>query len=141
MAKRNYVRVFLAAAVLLVAVAGASIAAEHMGDMKMGGHKMMAMRPAKTMTIKGELVDLTCYLSEGAKGPGHKMCATMCVQKGLPMGVLTSSGKTYLLIEDHDKTGPYAAAKKMAADKVTVTGPVFDKGGLTGIRVEKITKG
>src|ERR1035437_1325400 len=34
--------------------------------------------PEATQTIKGEVVDLMCYLDHGAKGETHKGCAEKC---------------------------------------------------------------
>src|SRR5271154_3106622 len=49
--------------------------------------KQTASAPGE-QTIRGELVDLACYLDHGAKGEHHKACATSCALKGLPIGLL-----------------------------------------------------
>src|SRR5215468_3092438 len=78
------------------------------------------------VTVKGEVVDLACYLSKGSKGKRHKTCAELCAKKGLPLGVLT---------EDHDNPGPYDAVKGMAGDNAEVSGKKFTKGGVQSILV------
>ena len=40
----------------------------------------------KDSQIEGELVDLTCYISRGLSGEGHKSCATRCLTRGAPAG-------------------------------------------------------
>lgn len=102
-----------------------------------------ALMPAKgsaqdAITVSGEVVDLACYLSKGLKGRRHKQCAELCAKKGLPIGVLTDSGDVYLLIEDHDNTGPYEDAKKLAGERAEVTGKKFVKGGVASVLVSGV---
>jgi hypothetical protein len=92
------------------------------------------------VTVSGEVVDLSCYLAKGSKGNRHKACAQMCAKKGLPIGLLTDSGDTYLLLEDHDDPGPYDTAKGLAGDRAEVSGKKFSKGGVQSIEVTA-TKG
>jgi hypothetical protein len=87
------------------------------------------------ITVKGEIVDLACYLSKGSKGQRHKACAELCAKKGMPLGVLNESGDVYLLLEDHDDPGPYDAAKGLAGEQAEVTGKKFIKGGVQSILV------
>ena len=90
------------------------------------------------ITVKGEIVDLACYLSKGSKGTRHKACAELCAKKGMPIGVLNESGDVYLLIEDHDDPGPYDAAKGLAGEQAEVTGKKFTKGGVQSILVSGV---
>jgi len=92
------------------------------------------------ITVKGEIVDLACYLSKGSKGKRHKQCAELCAKKGLPLGVLTDSGDVYLLLEDHDDPGPYETVKGLAGERATVSGKKFVKGGVQSVLVAE-TKG
>src|SRR5699024_365414 len=89
-------------------------------------------------TVKGEVLDLSCYMDHGAKGNGHKMCAQGCLDKGLPAGILGENGQIYLLLEDHKKSDEYKKAIKHAAEDVEVTGTIVDKGGVQAIVVEKV---
>jgi hypothetical protein len=89
-------------------------------------------------TISGEVLDMSCYMAKGAHGPDHKDCASSCIQSGSPMGILTSDGKVYLLVENHDKKDAYAEAKKHAGEQVTVSGSVSEKGGMQGIVVNEV---
>jgi hypothetical protein len=60
---------------------------------------------AKTETLKGQIVDQSCYAKDMAsnKGVDHKMpadtkdCAIACAKKGAPMALLTSDGKVYTI--------------------------------------------
>ena len=91
-------------------------------------------------SVKGEVLDLSCYLTHDAKGEKHRKCAKGCLEKGLPMGVLAENGKVYLLLENHDNADAYATAKKHAAEQVEVKGKIIDKGGLQAVVVESCTK-
>ena len=88
--------------------------------------------------VSGEIVDMACYMSKGAHGDGHKDCAVMCINQGSPMGVLTSDGKVYLLVENHDKPDAYSNAKKYAGQQVTVTGSFYDRSGMQGLVVDDV---
>lgn len=104
---------------------------EHEG----GGHGEHGAK-GDTVTLKGEVLDLYCFLGHGAKGAKHAKCATACINKGIPPGFL-SDGKVYLLLgADH---GP---ANKLVADHagkpVSITGKLVENEGLKAIQVEKI---
>ena len=94
--------------------------------------------PAKAqddITVKGEIVDLACYLAKGKKGPDHKSCAQMCAKGGVPMGVLTESNELYLLIDDHANPKGYEAAKKLAGTNAEISGKKYVKDGMASIVV------
>lgn len=93
-----------------------------------------------SVTVKGEIVDLACYLGHGARGEGHRMCAQTCLKNGEPMGLLTSDGTVYLLMAPHDDATAFEQAKTLAADQVQVTGPVAEKAGIKAISVTQVKK-
>jgi hypothetical protein len=90
-------------------------------------------------TIKGEVLDMSCYVAKDAKGQGHKKCAQACLDKGLPAGILGEDGKVYLLVEDHSASDAYNTAIKHAAEAVEITGTVVNKNGVNSLVVEKVT--
>ena len=81
-----------------------------------------------TQTIKGEIVDLMCYLDHGAKGEKHKGCATKCIESGGPVGLLTADDQLYLVIGDHAPMNKELSAK--AAQTVTLKGKVVERNGI-----------
>jgi hypothetical protein len=93
----------------------------------------------KATTVTGEVVDLSCYLTHGAKGESHAKCATACINKGLPMGILTKDGKLFVVLEDHANADAYQQLKKFAAKTVTVTGVIVSRNGISGIAVQKVS--
>ena len=90
----------------------------------------------ESVTVKGEIVDMACYLPKGARGPEHKSCAQMCAKRGAPIAVLTDAGDLYLLVDDHNAPEPYEAAKKLAGDRAEIKGNKFARQGIPGIVVE-----
>ncbi len=80
-------------------------------------------------TVKGEVVDLWCYLNDGSHGAGHKGCAVTCAKAGNPIGILDAKGNVYVVLGgDAHKPNLDALIDKMA-ETVTVTGKVVTKGG------------
>jgi hypothetical protein len=90
---------------------------------------------AKTETVKGQVVDETCYKMDKANaGVDHKMpkgdtkdCAIGCAKAGRPMAILTSEGKVYeiaggLAADKNAKIVPHVG------HTVEVTGDVMDHG-------------
>ena len=114
----------LVCAALTGAIAPKGYAAD--SKMDMGGAKK---------TITGEVVDMGCYLGRGAKGEGHIACATKCIANGMPMGLLTSDGKLFLLTMNHDNPDPYNKIKEMAGKNVAVTGSAMERSGVSAIDV------
>jgi hypothetical protein len=99
---------------------------------------------AATETVKGQIVDQTCYTKDKANtGKDHKMpqevtdCAVACAKKGAPMALLTSDGKLYQI------TGGLAAdmnAKLVAhvSHTVEITGDVTEKDGKQMIAADSL---
>lgn len=90
----------------------------------------------ETQTIKGEVVDLACYLSEGKSGPEHVKCAKSCVAGGSPAGLLTPDGNVILIVV-HGKEGK--SPLEHVGERVEVKGKVYEKGGMKGIIAESCT--
>src|ERR1051326_2329044 len=55
----------------------------------------------KEITVKGEVIDIACYVEHNGSGEKHIACAKMCMENGLPVGIKANDGKTYLLVGDH----------------------------------------
>jgi hypothetical protein len=94
----------------------------------------------KEVTVKGEVVDVACYIAHGARGEKHKACAEACADAGGTLGVLTSDGKLYVsLLPDEHNAGPNALLKDHIAETVEAKGFVRDKGGVNGIMIESVS--
>ena len=91
----------------------------------------------QTQTIKGEVVDLMCYLDHGAKGEKHKSCAEKCIKMGGPVGLL-SGDQLYLVIGEHKPINDELASK--AAQTVTLKGKVVERNGMKMIENAQLEK-
>ncbi len=92
---------------------------------------------AQTQTLKGEVVDLVCYLDHGAKGEKHKGCAEKCIKNGGPVGLL-SGDQLYLVVGEHKPMNQELAAH--AAQTVTLRGKVVEKHGMKMIENAQVVK-
>ena len=96
---------------------------------------------ADVIEVKGEVLDLSCYLGHGAKGKDHQKCAKACLlDKKVPAGLLTADGQVYLLVPDHKHEKAFKPVGELAAETVTVRGRKVVSGGLQGIMVESVEK-
>lgn len=84
----------------------------------------------------GEVVDLSCYISKGAKGADHSGCAKTCVKNGQPMGLLTDDGTLVLLAAHHEDGDPYEALKDLAGENAEVMGTMAERDGMKVVTVE-----
>lgn len=92
----------------------------------------------ETVKVKGEVIDLWCYLEGGDHGAEHKSCAVSCAKAGNPIGLLTEKGEIYVMmgIKDH-QSGKDVLIDKMA-ETVTVEGTLVKKGGTQVIYVSTV---
>lgn len=106
-----------------------------------GAFAQSSKKTEKETTIKGEVVDVSCFLAHGKNGTGddHKSCAQACAQHGGPLGILTSDGKLYVsVMPDDHKAGPNEILMDHIAQKVSATGMVRSKNGVHGIMITKV---
>jgi hypothetical protein len=92
---------------------------------------------APTKTVKGEVVDLMCYLDHGAKGDKHKSCASTCIKNGGPVGLL-SGEDLYLVVGEHKPMNEELASK--AAQTVSLKGKVVERHGMKMIENAQIVE-
>jgi len=124
--KRTLVLATLAAATLTVSMAMAA------------GEKAVAAAEHKADVVKGEVLDLSCYLGHGGMGEGHAGCAAKCAKGGAPVGLLSADGSVYVLYADHADGAPYEQVKDLAGKKAEVTGDVATKSGIKGMTVHGV---
>lgn len=94
---------------------------------------------AKTVTVKGYVLDSACAFTKGLKKPISAECATACAKAGSPLVILSHTGTIYWPIANttpssgqNDKLLPFAG------QNVTVSGKVFQRGGSAAIVISKI---
>ena len=122
---RKFLVVLALAAVALFAFSGAFAADEKKAE-------------PKSQSWTGEIVDIGCFMGHGAKGEGHKECGLKCVSNGMPMGLVTSGNKVYVLTLSHDNADPFNACKTMVSQQVKITGSMAAKGGIQSIEVAAV---
>ncbi len=106
------------------------------------------MESAPKITVEGTLVDTKCYGMASAMGKpemaigndhmvmkdGKMMkvpnCGTACASMGIPTGVVTEDGKTYIIITSA------TALKEHVSQHVRVTGEKAFEGGILAGKVE-----
>ena len=62
-----------------------------MSTLLAGTALLRAQPKGERITVKGEVVDLWCYLEGGDRGPAKKQCATACAKAGNPIGILDAA--------------------------------------------------
>jgi hypothetical protein len=123
---------FSALLAAIVILAGAGEVAAHGEDSH--GHD------DKGMTVRGEILDMACYVAHEAKGPDHAACAKRCVKGGQPMGLLAEDGTVYLLYANHEDGSAYEQAKEYAGQKVEIVGIAATQAGIKGLEVSSVKK-
>lgn len=93
---------------------------------------------SKMVTVKGEVVDMACYIDHNATGAKHAECAKTCITSGLPVGLKGEDGKTYLLIGEHKPLNGVLA--QYAAKTITVKGKAVSRDGFNMIENAEIVK-
>jgi hypothetical protein len=102
--------------------------------------------PGKQATVTGEIVDFSCYLQIGKHGEKHRSCAQKCFTAGQPIGLLTSDGSLYMLMEEeHDPrrdglTDFRKAAVDHAGHIMEVTGTESSHAGYKALYVHGFMK-
>lgn len=98
----------------------------------------LAQPKGPTVTVKGEVVDLWCYLEDGAHGAKHQKCGITCVKLGNPIGIVDADGNVYVAAGlEHHQSGQAVLLDKMS-EEVTVTGILVKKGGTQMIYVKSV---
>jgi hypothetical protein len=92
----------------------------------------------ETVTVKGEVLDMACYLDHGAHGEKHAQCAATCISSGLPVGIKGEDGKTYLLVGEHKPLNSVLA--DYAGKTITVKGKFVSRDGINMIENAEIQK-
>jgi hypothetical protein len=94
---------------------------------------------AKTVTLKGYVLDSACAFTKGLKKPISAECATACAKAGSPLVILSHTGTIYWPIADTTpSSGQNEKLLPFAGQNVTVSGKVLQRGGSSAIVISKI---
>jgi hypothetical protein len=105
------------------------------------GQEIVVNRPpvqGREIVVKGEVLDMTCYIAHNLSGPQHAECAKICIRKGLPVGLKGEDGKVYLLVGE--KHAVNAELADYAAKTVTIRGMETKRRGFALLQVKEIRK-
>jgi hypothetical protein len=91
-----------------------------------------------SVTVKGEVVDLVCYLDHGAEGEKHAKCANTCISEGLPVGIKADDGKLYTVVGAHKPLNKELA--QYAGKTVALRGKVVSKDGMNLLENAEVVK-
>ena len=89
-------------------------------------------------TIKGEVVDLWCYLEGGDRGAAKKACATVCAKAGNPIAILDAKGDLYIAAGLKDHQPAQALLLDKMNEQVTASGTLVKKGGTQMLYIESV---
>ncbi|HEY5992135.1 MAG TPA: hypothetical protein VIU10_06125 [Candidatus Udaeobacter sp.] len=130
--RRDFKQILQLAAAIIISV---GITAVSMELWQRNRHRVIQ---GQEILVKGEVLDLTCYVAYNMSGPEHAACASDCIRTGLPVGIKAEDGKVYLLTgyDAHVNT----ELADYAAKVVTVRGKETARDGFAQIQVEEIRK-
>ena len=98
----------------------------------------MEMAEGTDVEFTAQVVDLSCKVVYGLSGEEHRMCAEVCADNGIPLG-LVADGKLYMPVSKAmPGTGANEQLKPLAEKEVKVKGKVIERGGLNTIIIESI---
>ncbi|MEN8375394.1 MAG: hypothetical protein ABFS34_08095 [Gemmatimonadota bacterium] len=104
-----------------------------------GATGLNAQEAAESETLTVTVVDLSCKVVHNLSGDDHRMCAQVCADKGIPLALMTEDGTIMVPVSmGMPGVGDNERLKEHAENTVTVTGKVFDRGGLKTIAIEEI---
>src|SRR5215472_1292393 len=108
-------------------------------SIKLWDRKSNHLAQGKEITVRGEVLDMTCYIASNLSGPEHAICAKECIKRGLPAGIKAQDGKVYLLT---GKPGDSVSAElaDYAAQIVTIRGKETVRDGFAQLQIEEIRK-
>jgi hypothetical protein len=91
------------------------------------------------ISLKGEIVDLHCYTTRGARGAEHAGCANACLARGVAAGLLAEDGRLFLLLGER----PFPVKEQvagLAGQAVTVKGTLVERDGIRALRLGSVSR-
>jgi hypothetical protein len=106
----------------------------------------LAATEAKTVEVKGEIIDTWCYLSGVMGGPdavvgtAHHTCALWCAAGGIPVGVRAEDGTVYMVlkIKGEDPLAQTDTIMEIQSNVIVAKGNHYVRDGVNYLVVEKV---
>ena len=128
---RDLNRILQLAAAIIISAAITAV------SMKFWEQKHHRIAQEQEITVRGEILDMTCYIANNLSGPDHAECARVCIRNGLPVGIKAQDGKVYLLTGEPGHS-VNAELADYAAKIVTIKGKQTRRDGFAQLQVEEI---
>lgn len=94
---------------------------------------------SKPAVLTGYVIDSACAFTKNLNKPISADCAKACAKAGSPLVILTADGTVYWPIADSmPATGQNDKLLPFAAQRVTVTGTTYERGGAHALVVDQI---
>ena len=119
----------ISAATALLALCALPLAAQQAKPAAAAGNEM---------TLTGQVIDVNCYTTMGASGPGHKQCAVGCAKAGVALAILASDGTVYMPVSSKPADPQNARLEQFVESRVKVTGMHRMSHGLHTIEIKTI---
>jgi len=134
--RRGWTQILKLAAAIIIS---ASITAVSLKLWQRESHRLVQ---GKEIVVKGEVLDMTCYIAYNMSGPEHAGCARDCIKRGLPVGIKATDGKVYLLVgtDWRRRESLNSQLAEYAAKTVTIRGKETMRDGFAQLQVEEIRK-
>ena len=134
--RRGWTQILKLAAAIIIS---ASITAVSLKLWQRESHRLVQ---GKEIVVKGEVLDMTCYIAYNMSGPEHAGCARDCIKRGLPVGIKATDGKVYLLVGTNwrRRESLNSQLAEYAAKTVTIRGKETMRNGFAQLQVEEIRK-
>ena len=134
--RRGWTQILKLAAAIIIS---ASITAVSLKLWQRESHRLVQ---GKEIVVKGEVLDMTCYIAYNMSGPEHAGCARDCIKRGLPVGIKATDGKVYLLVGTNwrRRESLNSQLAEYAAKTVTIRGKETIRDGFAQLQVEEIRK-
>lgn len=82
----------------------------------------------REIELRGEVVELDCYVREGKRGESQRACALPSLAHGGSLAIVADdSGTLYPLAGDTPASDPSAAVRDLLAQHVAVTGRLYER--------------
>jgi hypothetical protein len=141
-------RAILGITVLLTAALAVSAQTVAKGGPEKADPKASAAAPAKgpprATTVRGEILDMSCYVARGFRGAAHRDCGLKCVASGVCMGIIGADSMLYMLTLDHARAmapstfttpDPLDQCKRWVGQVVEVSGGAHQRDGMMILEV------
>jgi hypothetical protein len=98
------------------------------------------MAEGEDVEFTAQVVDLSCKIVFDLSGDEHRMCAQVCADNGIPLGLLGEDGDFYIPVSSGmPGQGANERLRGHAEHTVQVRGKVIERGGMKSIIIESLT--